>query len=645
MDLFPWRSALLDTPRGHPATGTIRPLLDDGLAPAPTAPFGDRLDAGGRPQLPGLGPQDPVVLDLAVASLRRRDPGFDPAALARLAGEAMVAVERAWSTLDPQPSRAYLSPALWASHRARMELYALHGRRNVVDHLAVQSATVVAVEQDGGRDRVTVRIRASSTDYDVDASGAVLRGDTELHTWEEDWVLERATGAATRGDGGLLGGHCPACGAPLSLDAGGLCAYCHAAPTDATHDWAVAGVSDVRQQVDVLRAVLGVRTHVRIDPDDLSPRDEVVPLELPVPAPAAGAPAQPDALAPLRARHPDLDATELTAAARTAFVAWRAAWAAMDSARLRPVATAATVAALDGELAALRSRGLRRLADDPLVEGCRVTAASAEPDADVATVGVVATVLDADLDAAGTAVRGDTVPRRRTCAVVLRRRFSTGPGDLPRCPRCGAPLRASVDGVCDFCRAAVAGGGGDWLLDSLPELAETPLVADTATAAAGAADARDATASAAAPSPLDALRAADPGINQAELLARARECFYAVEAAMAKADTAAAGTCTTPRMLDTLRERFDALAAAHTHRVLAFIDVSDATLAAAHVDAEGMHAEVRIEVSGEDCVVDDAEGTVVDGSPAQRRWSERWTLLRSGGGDWLVDAVAASAPS
>jgi len=640
MDLFAWRSPLFDSRRGRPETGAIRPLLDDGLAPAPTAPFGDRLDAGGRPQLPGLGPQDPVVLDLAVASLRRRDPGFDPATLARLAGDAMVAVERAWSTLDPQPSRAYLSPALWASHRARMELYSLHGRRNVVDHLQVRSAAVVAVEQDGGRDRVTVRIRASSTDYDVDGSGAVLRGDTELHTWEEDWVLERASGAATRGDGGLLGGHCPACGAPLSLDADGLCAYCHAAATDATHDWVVVDVSDVRQQADVLRAVLGVRTHVRIDPDDLSPRDEVVSLDLPVPAPAAGPATQPDALAPLRARHPDLDPTEVTAAARTAFVAWRAAWAGMDSARLRPVATAATVAALDGELAALRSRGLRRLADDPLVEGCSVTAGSAEADADLATVAVTATVLDADVDADGTAVRGDAVPRRRTCAVVLRRRFSAGPSDVPRCPRCGAPLRASVDGVCDFCRAAVAGGGGDWLLDSLPELAETqPVPAAPAAAAASTG------AAPAAPSPFDALRAADPTINQAELLARARECFYAVEAAIAKADAGAAAGHATPRMLAALRERFDALGAAHTHRLLAFIDVSDAALAAAQVDAGGMQAQVRIDASGEDCVVDDASGAVVDGSPSQRRWSERWTLLRAAGGDWLVDAVQAEPAS
>ena len=44
MDLFSWRSPLLDGRREKPQTGAIRPEQDSGLAPSPTAPFGDLLD-------------------------------------------------------------------------------------------------------------------------------------------------------------------------------------------------------------------------------------------------------------------------------------------------------------------------------------------------------------------------------------------------------------------------------------------------------------------------------------------------------------------------------------------------------------------------------------------------------------------------
>ena len=649
MNLFDWRSPAMDGRRQERERGAIRAQQDSGLAPSPTAPFGDLQDAAGRPALPSLGAQDAFVLDVAVERLRQRDPGFDPQALARLAGEAMVAVERAWSTLDPQPSRAFMAPSLWASHRARMELYSLHGRRNVVDEVHVQSSRLVALEEDAGRDRATLRIRASSTDYDVDASGTVLRGDRLARTWEADWVLERSSSATSRDDGGVLGGHCPYCGAPLQLDGDGLCGYCHAAATDATHDWVVVYVADVGREDDVMRAVLGIRTHVRLDEYDLSPADEVVSLKLPVGslAPVAGGD---DVLAALRLRDPNADATEITVAARTAFVALRTAWGAMDAARALPVMTAGGVAALSAAITALRTAGLRCTTDDPLVEEATLLAAEPGDEWQSATVRVVASTVDADLDATGAVSRGSLQPRRLGCDMPLRRRVHRA-GEVARCPRCGAPLRASVTGVCDFCRQAVAGGGGDWLLDSVPELAETrapetQAAADVEAPGHTAAASPEAAPATGRPAPLAVLRAHDAAVNEAEILARARECFFTVESALGRGSADAAATCVSPAFLAGLRQGIGTLAAAHRHRVLAFIDVEGARLVSASVEGSYDRAVVRIDVSGEDCVVDDATGAVVAGSTAQRRWSEDWTLLRTGPGQpWLVDAVAGPPPS
>ena len=633
MSVFSWREPVLgERTRERPMRGAIRDPDAGGLAAAPTAPFAQPDDA---PQaLPGLGVQDAFILQANLVRLRRRDPGFDPAAVAQLAAQAMVTVERAWSTLDPQPSRGVLAPALWTAHRARMELYALHGRRNVVDQLQVRDARVVAVEQDAGRDRVTVRVRASSTDYDVDASGAVVRGDTGVRTWEEDWVLERAATATNRPDGGLLGGHCPACGAPLSLDADGLCSYCRTAPTDATRDWVVVGVSDVRMSEDVLRAVLGVRTHVRSGPDDLSPRYEID--ETPAALQAGG---HPTTAAPLPPGFADLGVEEgaISAAARSAYVAVRHAWMAMDAAPARAVMTEEGVAALESQLSALRERGLHRVADDPIVESATPVEVRSDSAWDRVTMRVAATTVDADAAGDGTVVRGDTVPHRYSCDMVLLRR-RPGDGAAPHCPRCGAPLRASISGVCEYCRAAVAGGGSEWVLDAVPQLVFAPPPAQDGAAHGEAAQA-------AAPKearPTDALRARDPSFNDAELLARTRECFYAVEKALARGDADSVQPYATEHLRAHLRETVADLHAQGRHRVLAFIDVNGARIVDAASGPDGDRATVALDVSGEDCVAADADGAVVSGSDAQRRWTEAWTVTRRAPGEpWLVDEITA----
>ena len=632
VDLFSWRDAST-WPREERERGSVRELVDDGLAPSPTAPFGDVLGEDGRPALPSLGAQDPFVLKVNLERVRRRDPGFDPQALAARAAEAMATVETAWSELDPQPSRAVLAPPLWSSHRARMELYRLHGRRNVVDHLQVQDAQVVAVEQDEQRERVTVRIRASSTDYDVDTAGTVVRGDTEMRTWRADWVLERSAAALSRADGGLLGRHCPACGAPLALDAEGLCSYCHAVPTDAQRDWVVVGVSDVRRAEEVLRATIGVRTRLRSGPDDLSPADEVVALD-PSLVPHTKT-TGPDALAPLRMRDPEINATGIITTARAAFSGVCAAWRAMDVAPARPMTSEEGLHTLQVSIDAVRARGCTRVVDDPVIDDVTVLLASDGAEWDAVTVRVTAVMVDADVDASGAVVRGDTEPRLLAGDLVLRRRVPGSGNSVEQCPRCGAPLRASVTGVCDYCRAAIAGGGGDWILEAPPRLA---------TVAPGAPAVHAEAAGAAQTSPLDPLRARDPSLNEAEILARARECFYTVEKAQGQGHLDGAQSCITEGLRTRLQAALDAQRQQHRHRVLAFIDIAAAHVAGATGNDDGERITVRIEVTGEDCVVDDATGAA-EGTTAQRRWTEDWTLLRgpATGGTWLVDAVTGPA--
>ncbi len=631
--MLSWRD--VSAPRREPLRGS--PGDAPGERAAPTIPFGEQLGPDGRPPLPGLEEQDAVVRDVMLARIGRRDPGFGTPAFVRGAVEAFLAVERAWSDLDPQRSRRYLSGPLWSSHRARMELYALHGRRNRLDGLQVRHAEIVGARTGDGPERVTVRVTARSGDCDVDAAGRILRGDTKPRDWQEDWTFQRAAGATTPAGGGVLAERCPNCSAPLAVDGEGVCTTCHAPVLDGSRDWVVVAVARVAEERSRVRALLGVGTTTVLDRDG---REQVVQTVEPIadagPAVSRQPQHDPAALALLSAIDAPFIPAELVEHVTAAFVAVRRAWAGMDPERVRPYMDEATAAAFATTVAAERAAGHHHLADDPLVDEVDVVSA-VDGDGFVTVVcRVLADLQDAVLDAAGTVVSGSVDVRTLACALTLRRHAgarSPGTGvSVLRCPRCGAPLRATVLEPCPFCREAVAGGGGEWALVAVGALEE---VAPEVAAPVAPPDTAGAAGSVLAP-----LGAADPGFNEHELEAAARESFYAVETSTARLDAAAARPCLTDSLFTEHAARIEQLRGEHRHHLLAFLEVGTVTpLSAATAGAQ--RATLRLDISGQDLLRDDVTGTVVGGSEEIHRWQEDWTLTRTGpGAPWLVAAVA-----
>jgi hypothetical protein len=109
----------------------------------------------------------------------------------------------------------------------------------VLENLTIAKATIIAAESDGDRDVVTVRFRAASANYDVDAaSGRVVRGNHQMAFWEQDWVFQRSS-QATTDDGTDNDKRCPNCGAPLDVDIAGVCKNCKASVRGGDADWVV----------------------------------------------------------------------------------------------------------------------------------------------------------------------------------------------------------------------------------------------------------------------------------------------------------------------------------------------------------------------------------------------------------------------
>ena len=185
-------------------------------------------------------------LDAGLAAIRAHDPAFDLEEFIQQVQRVFFVVEDAWGERKPELARQVMADDLWLSHRAQIQAYSDSHKSNRLDYLAVSNIWPVAASSDGRFDTITVRIVAASTDYDVDdTTGRVLRGDTQVKPWEEDWTFRRSSAARTKEGGPSLGSTCPNCGAPLDIDLAGSCRYCKAAVMTGDYGWVLARISQV----------------------------------------------------------------------------------------------------------------------------------------------------------------------------------------------------------------------------------------------------------------------------------------------------------------------------------------------------------------------------------------------------------------
>jgi predicted lipid-binding transport protein (Tim44 family) len=183
----------------------------------------------------------PSVAD-GVARMRSSDPAFSIDAFRNRVRTAFVALQEAWCQQHLDAARAFLSPGAYFAWRAQLETMAAEGRRNVMEHLQVQSIQPMRIVHGRVFDDLTVRITAACADYELDKDGKIVFGDRTVRPFSEEWTFQRSTGATTSNKPGTLENACPSCGAPVSLTQIGECRYCKATVTTGKFDWVVSRI-------------------------------------------------------------------------------------------------------------------------------------------------------------------------------------------------------------------------------------------------------------------------------------------------------------------------------------------------------------------------------------------------------------------
>ncbi|MDQ6773339.1 MAG: TIM44-like domain-containing protein [Candidatus Dormibacteraeota bacterium] len=177
-----------------------------------------------------------------VAAIKAADPDFDENAFLHRADQAFMALQQAWQERDPDASRAFMSPGLYLGWSSQVQqLLDLH-KKNVLEGLHVNEITMEKVVHGRAYDDITVRIRATCADYEVDErTGHVVFGSRTPSPFMEHWSFQRGRGVKSTGRS-ALDKVCPNCGAPLDINQIGECKYCNAAVTSGRFDWVLSRI-------------------------------------------------------------------------------------------------------------------------------------------------------------------------------------------------------------------------------------------------------------------------------------------------------------------------------------------------------------------------------------------------------------------
>jgi len=356
----------------------------------------------------------------ALAVIRGRDPGFDEEKfLARAAG-AFLVIQDAWSSQDMSKARAFISDGVFERFARQIAEHKSLGARNRMTNVNVEQTEALGYLAGEHYDSVYVRVRAAAVDEMVSLEGEqVLSGGPS--EFEEVWTFLRRPGVKTLARPGLLEGHCPSCGAPLSIADAARCEACKAWVNSGEHDWVLVGITQMCEW------------------SFPSPEREVTGWEA------------------LRETDPGLSLEALEDRASVAFWRWQDARRRQDPAPLRGVAT-------DEFLKGLTFDG--KCAREAAVGAVETIAFEAGVDFDRVHVQVRWEASDVSVDDKEL----DSGERMRRTHYLIFKRKSGATSDLKaglrtsRCPSCGAPPAEADAAKCTYCGRAFNDGSLTWIL-------------------------------------------------------------------------------------------------------------------------------------------------------------------------------------
>jgi len=282
----------------------------------------------------------------------------------------------------------------------------------------------------------------------------VLRaGGTRRYYAVDRVVLTRAATARSRPKARAHTLDCPNCGAPLEAVRGTECSYCRQNVGFGRFDWMIA---DFRNQTRETRGPLLT--------SDVAETGTELPTLV-----DRGAPQRFEELA---RKDPAVGFQALQGRVALIYAELQAAWSGRDALRIRPFVSDNLFQSMYYWIDLYTQQRCRNITENATI--LRVDLANVLSDAwyDAVTLRIFASSIDYTISDDGKLLSGHK-SRTRTYSeywTLIRGSASRGqPRRDNNCPNCGAPLRISMTGQCEYCRVKVTNGDFDWVLSRIEQ--------------------------------------------------------------------------------------------------------------------------------------------------------------------------------
>jgi len=180
-------------------------------------------------------------VDEHIAALKEHDPEFDATQMLARLDMIYHELNSAWSSLDWDDAKPFLSDRLWLSMRYWIHAYEEQDLQNLMLGAKIDRTQIAKVEVDPFFHSITVRLWASALDHTIHrGTGMVVCGQAnQPRAYSEYWTFIRS---AKRKGKAMVEKNCPNCGAGLKISMAGNCEYCEVKITGGAFDWVLSKI-------------------------------------------------------------------------------------------------------------------------------------------------------------------------------------------------------------------------------------------------------------------------------------------------------------------------------------------------------------------------------------------------------------------
>ncbi|MEO6786259.1 MAG: TIM44-like domain-containing protein [Chthoniobacteraceae bacterium] len=373
------------------------------------------------------------LVSVGFRALRATDASFDTAVFTARVRDGFTKLQHAWCEQSLVSVRPFISDGIHERFSLQFDEQRALGYRPVMENLSILECAMAQVECGPVFDVITMRIGATAKDYRVSVeTGRAIPGSEEEPGFVEYWSFIRARGNKTTPNrAGLIEGNCPNCGAPIAMNQGAKCEYCHAVLRSGQYDWVLA---------------------------EITQEEEWQPCGTPPPGTQA-----------IRESDPGFTLQDLEDTASVVF--WRKA-AADRVGRIDPMRKVATPACCESYAATLAIHGdgsPRQIFCDSAVSAVDTVGVISGDGEDRALVDVCWMGRAFEADPSGRLRDlGGTMSLRHSLFVLTRKAGvkSTPENSISsaHCPNCGGAVMADTSNACEFCHTVLNDGTRGWVL-------------------------------------------------------------------------------------------------------------------------------------------------------------------------------------